>query len=148
MSPVEDPEGLSALDSRIAELEGLQAGWLDGAGIPPTPAAVKNASITLAELLLLDVPCPRLYPTPDGGVQAEWATGDYEVNVTFEQAGEQQGLVQPFISSLLVVWLPSVAVMRPGRGRRAGGGVRGSGRGRRRRRISIFRGGRPRCSSR
>lgn len=87
VSPIEDPEGLEALDRRIGELEELPAGWLDGAGAPLTPAAIKNARATLAELLFLDVPRPRIYPTPEGGVQAEWAIGDSEVSITFEPDG-------------------------------------------------------------
>lgn len=84
VSPVEDPERLEALDSRIAELAELKPGWLDGVGVPPTPTALEKARITLTELLLLDVPRPRVYPTLEGGVQAEWETGVSEISVTFE----------------------------------------------------------------
>jgi hypothetical protein len=38
-------------------------------------------------LLGLEVPKPRLYPTPDGGVQAEWTAGESEINVTFNSDG-------------------------------------------------------------
>jgi hypothetical protein len=87
VSPVEAPEELDALDSRIAELGELQHGWLDGEGVPPALAALKNASFVLAELLRLDVPRPRLYPAVEGGVQAEWTVGNHEVSVTFEPDG-------------------------------------------------------------
>jgi hypothetical protein len=92
VSPVEYPEGLAALDSRIAELGELKSGWLDGAGVLLTAAAIRKAKTTLGDLLLLDVPRPRIYPTLEGGVQAEWAIGDYEVNVTFEPDGSSYGV--------------------------------------------------------
>lgn len=92
VSLVEDPESLEALDSRIAELRELQHGWLDGDGVPPTPAALQQASIVLAEQLTPDVPRPRVYPTPDGGVQAEWAMGGYEINLTIDPDGRGHAL--------------------------------------------------------
>jgi hypothetical protein len=92
VTPVEDPEGLAALDDRIAELELLQPGWLDGAGASLAPAASRQAKITLAELLLPGVPRPRLYPTPEGGVQAEWAVGNYEISLTFKPDGSSCGV--------------------------------------------------------
>jgi hypothetical protein len=41
----------------------------------------------LADLLNDDLPRPRVYPTPDGGVQAEWTVGEHEVSITFEPDG-------------------------------------------------------------
>jgi hypothetical protein len=92
VSFVEDAEGLSALDAKITELEELQAGWLDGGGVALTAPAIRAARITLTELLLLEVPRPRIYPTPEGGVQAEWSAVDYEVSVTFEPDGSSYAL--------------------------------------------------------
>jgi hypothetical protein len=92
VSLVEDPEELAALDRRIAELAELQRGWLDGDGAPPAQVALRKASSTLAELLRPDVPHPRIYPTLEGGVQAEWAAGDYEISVTFESDGSSHAL--------------------------------------------------------
>ena len=92
VSLIEDPEELADLDKRIAELAELQRGWLDGDGAPPAPAALREASSTLAELLRPDTPRPRIYPTPEGGVQAEWATAGYEVSVTFEPDGTSYAL--------------------------------------------------------
>lgn len=92
VSPVDNPEELEALNRRIAELAELQPGWLDGDGASLAPAALRNARITLAELLRLGVPRPRIYPTPEGGIQAEWAAGDYEINITFEPDGSSAAL--------------------------------------------------------
>jgi hypothetical protein len=87
VSRVEDPADLEAVDSRLDELEGLRGGWLDGYGAAPTPPALRSARRIVAELLGLEVPKPRLYPTPDGGVQAEWTAGESEINVTFNSDG-------------------------------------------------------------
>jgi hypothetical protein len=66
------PDDLAILDARLTQIEDLQPGWLDGEGQAPTPAVIRHAYATLADLLRRNVPRPRLYPTPDGGVQAEW----------------------------------------------------------------------------
>ena len=89
---IANPADLVALDERFRMLEGLQQGWLDGEGSAPTPASLRNARAVMTEFLRLDAPLPRLYPTPDGGVQAEWTSGDYELSVTFEPEGEFHGL--------------------------------------------------------
>jgi hypothetical protein len=47
----------------------------------------------LPELLTLDAPHPHLYPTPEGGVQAEWAVGEYEISLMFEPDGRSYALV-------------------------------------------------------
>jgi hypothetical protein len=93
VSLVEDPESLEALDNRIAELRELQHGWLDGDGAPPASVALQRASAMLPELLTLDAPHPHLYPTPEGGVQAEWAVGEYEISLMFEPDGRSYALV-------------------------------------------------------
>jgi hypothetical protein len=41
----------------------------------------------LAELLNFDVPGPRVFPTPEGGVQAEWTVAGHEISVTFGPNG-------------------------------------------------------------
>jgi hypothetical protein len=84
---VEDPENLEALDSRLADLAALSSGWLDGEGVPPTHAALRKADSMLAELLTLGAPRPRLYPTLEGGVEAEWTAGKHEISITFEPDG-------------------------------------------------------------
>lgn len=81
---VDDQEDLKRLDERLEELAGLQAGWLDGNGARPDISALSRARRTLAELLGLDVPRPRVFATPEGGIQAEWTIGNREISVTFE----------------------------------------------------------------
>jgi hypothetical protein len=84
---------VAAIDSRFRELAGLTQGWLDGEGAPLATAALEGARATVAELLRREAPVPRLYPTLEGGVQAEWAVGDYEISLTFEPDGRSYALV-------------------------------------------------------
>lgn len=87
VSLLDDPDDLAVLDVRFDELAALTAGWLDGEGIPPDAVVLGRARRILADLLTFDVPRPRVFPTPEGGVQAEWTVHDHEVSVTFEPDG-------------------------------------------------------------
>jgi len=85
---LDDPEDLAALDHRLDELASLEPGWLDGEGIPPDAVVIARARRILADLMSFEVPRPRVFPTPEGGVQAEWTVGDHEISVTFEPDGK------------------------------------------------------------
>lgn len=79
------------LESRLDALSRLSGGWLDGDGVTPTPAAVETARHLIWVLLNHGVPRPRIAPTPEGGVEAEWSVDDREVSVTFEPDGSLYG---------------------------------------------------------
>lgn len=66
-SPVATPD-----EARLAELEALEAGWLDGEGAPIERESLQAARGLLAALTEFHVSRPRIYPTPTGGVQLEW----------------------------------------------------------------------------
>ena len=68
---------LSLIDDQIAQLSLIENGWLDGDGIS-LPKAGLN---WLREVLSYFSPTPTLYPTPDGGVQAEWSFEGREVSL-------------------------------------------------------------------
>ena len=61
------------LESRIDELRSLQDGWLDGLGTAPTKAGLDWLVNTFNRWYPDDLPLPYLYPTPEGGMQAEWS---------------------------------------------------------------------------
>lgn len=84
VSILEDGDELTELDRRLDELATLHAGWLDGEGARLDAGVIERARRILAELLSADVPRPRVFPTPEGGVQAEWTVAEREVSVTFE----------------------------------------------------------------
>lgn len=89
MTQITGARGL--LESRLEALSKLPGGWLDGEGVTPTPVAVEAARHLVWVLLNHGVPRPRIAPTPDGGLEAEWSLADREVSVTFEPDGSLYG---------------------------------------------------------
>lgn len=87
VSVLDEPDDLARIDGRLNEISALSPGWLDGGGEAVGAKAVETARRLLAELLAHDVPHPRVFPTPEGGVQAEWTIDDREISVTFESDG-------------------------------------------------------------
>jgi hypothetical protein len=79
------------VESRLDTLSALSSGWLDGDGVTPTPEAVAAARRLIWILLNCGIERPRLAPTPDGGVEAEWSEDHREVSVTFEPDGRLYG---------------------------------------------------------
>jgi hypothetical protein len=84
------------IDARIQNLAELEAGWLDGEGI----ALDRDGLIRFSRVLKSAVESeglsrPFLYPTPEGGVQAEWSFADAEVSAEIDldaQTGALYGL--------------------------------------------------------
>lgn len=75
----------AALEARLDELARLRKGWLDGEGLPVDPALIARARRTLLPLIFLGVPPPRVFPTEDGGIQAEWLKPPAAVSLAFER---------------------------------------------------------------
>lgn len=77
---------LEPLDIRaqLAELRTLRSGWLDGEGTAPAHAGLdwldKGFDLRYAD----DLALPHVYPTPSGGVLAEWTFGELEASVEFD----------------------------------------------------------------
>jgi hypothetical protein len=82
---------LTALLERIYQLERLEPGWLDGEGAPPTRAALHQARGILANLVMRGAPRPRVYPTPEGGIEAEWTVGKCDISAAFSPSGVLSG---------------------------------------------------------
>jgi len=79
-------EHVSLLDrndipTRLEELRSLQAGWLDGKGAAPTDDGLEWLSRGFESYYPDDLPLPYLYPTGEGGVQAEWSLGSHEISL-------------------------------------------------------------------
>ncbi|MEA5416521.1 hypothetical protein [Synechococcus sp. BA-132 BA5] len=66
------------------ELRDLATGWLEGKGAAPTSELLQLVGEWLAEHQRLDLEQPRLYPTPEGGVEAEWRIGRLDLSVEFD----------------------------------------------------------------
>lgn len=94
---VEHVSPLDPLDVtlRLEELASLKDGWLDGKGQAPTMEKLRQLATLFDTNFDADLPLPHLYPTPDGGIQAEWSLGDWEATLEINldtKTGEYQAL--------------------------------------------------------
>lgn len=73
------------VDSRLVDLRELEDGWLDGQGSAPPAGAIDRLERILEEMLSeYRLRTPYLYPTPEGGIQAEWPFEQFEVSAAFD----------------------------------------------------------------
>jgi hypothetical protein len=74
---------------RLEQIAVLKDGWLDGKGNAPD----KDKIAWLADMFDAhfdgDLPLPYLYPTSEGGVQAEWTMNDWEVSLEIDLETKQ-----------------------------------------------------------
>lgn len=77
-----------AIRDRIRTLGELAPGWLEGDGHVPSMDLLAFVQGVLSRLVVQDdlVPRPKIYPTPDGGLQAEW-TDPVPVELWFSPEG-------------------------------------------------------------
>jgi hypothetical protein len=81
MKPEHDALDIAA---QIDELKLLTDGWLDGRGKAPDPGGLDWARELLETHLPDHVQLPHLYPTPDGGIQAEWNLHGIEISLELD----------------------------------------------------------------
>ena len=79
--PPPDRPSLDPLDvpARLAELRAMQDGWLDGYGKAPSHDGLAWLSTGFERHFPDDLPLPHVYPTPEGGIEAEWSLGGQSV---------------------------------------------------------------------
>lgn len=85
----ESVEHISILDprdvpSRLDEFRRLRNGWLDGKGRAPTDDGLDWLAHAFEQHFPDDLPLPFLYPTAEGGIQAEWSLDPYEVTLEID----------------------------------------------------------------
>lgn len=76
---------------RLTELRDLKDGWADGMqnvrdwgsgfGKAPSQDGLDWLAAQFERFYPNDAPRPRIYPTPEGGVQVEWSLGDLEIDI-------------------------------------------------------------------
>lgn len=66
---------------RSDELKSLENGWLDGKGLAPSHQGLDWLAGEFDRLFPDDLPLPYLYPTPEGGVRAEWSIRHHELSL-------------------------------------------------------------------
>jgi hypothetical protein len=66
------------------ELLDLAPGWLDDIGPPPSRKRLDLVGEWLEAQQRNNVQQPRLFPTPEGGVEAEWRIGRLDLSIEFD----------------------------------------------------------------
>lgn len=69
------------IDARLDELASLRDGWYDGRGMAYQPADLVWLREALAGPYPDQLPLPRLYPTVEGGVLAEWSQPPFDASL-------------------------------------------------------------------
>lgn len=83
---VELVEHISLLDpldipARLDEFRDMKDGWLEGEGAAPSLEGLDWLAAGFDRHFPDDLPLPYLYPTPEGGVQAEWSLSENEISL-------------------------------------------------------------------
>jgi len=72
------------IPSRLDDLRNLRDGWLDGKGTAPAAEGLHWLTGEFDKRFPEDLPLPFLYPTPEGGIQAEWRLPPFEVSLEID----------------------------------------------------------------
>jgi hypothetical protein len=80
---------------RLAELAKLKDGWLDGKGRAAAKEKLDWLASSFHAWFDAGLPLPYLYPTAEGGIQAEWTLSGWEVSLEIDLE-TQQGDYQAF----------------------------------------------------
>jgi hypothetical protein len=89
---IESIEHVTPLDPldvvlRLDELSRLQDGWLDGDGTAPSPTLLDHLKTAFEGNFDPELPLPYLYPTIEGGIQAEWTLNGWDVSLEVDSEG-------------------------------------------------------------
>lgn len=71
---------------RLEQIAALKDGWLDGKGIAPDKEKLGRLADQFDANFDGNLPLPYLYPTAEGGVQAEWSLNGKEVSLEIDLA--------------------------------------------------------------
>lgn len=72
------------VDSRLDELAELPPGWLDGKGLALDKDGLQALARDFDNWFDPVLPLPYLYPTAEGGVQAEWSVNQWEISLEID----------------------------------------------------------------
>lgn len=83
---IEHVTPLDPLDTtlRLAQFAALEDGWLDGKGKAPDKEKLDWLAKAFESDFDSDLPLPYLYPTAEGGVQAEWSVNDWAITLEID----------------------------------------------------------------
>ena len=83
------------VETRLEELASLKDRWLNGKGVALDGARLKALAEEFEKHFDATLPLPHLYPTPEGGVLAEWTLGEWAISLDIDitsQTGEYEAL--------------------------------------------------------
>lgn len=72
------------IPARLDELRTLKDGWLDGKGLAPSAAGLDWLAAAFEQHYPDDLALPRLFPTAEGGIQAEWSVETWEISLEID----------------------------------------------------------------
>lgn len=78
---------------RLEKLSELKDGWLDGDGHAPVSEQLDWLAAAFDQYFDADLPLPYLYPTTEGGVQAEWSLNEWAASLEID-LGSRRGTFQ------------------------------------------------------
>lgn len=78
-----------SLEWQLAQLRELKDDWYDNTSVAPSTEHIEFAFKLLSSLVSCDIPVPRVCPTPEGDIRAEWSLGHAEVSLTSEWEARQ-----------------------------------------------------------
>ena len=70
--------------ARLDSFRLLTTGWCEGRGEAPSTEGLDWLSQAFEQYYPDDIPLPHLYPTPEGGVQAEWSLDTTEASLEID----------------------------------------------------------------
>ena len=79
-----NPDDPLAVASQLDDLRRMRDGWLDGEGVAPSHTGLSWLSERFGQYYFEGLPRPYIYPTLEGGVQAEWTLGSREISLTVD----------------------------------------------------------------
>jgi len=68
---------------RLNEFRSLATGWNDGSGEPVSDIMIDRADAIVGQWIESGILRPRLYPTPNGGILAEWRIDSWMISAEF-----------------------------------------------------------------
>jgi hypothetical protein len=84
----DDDQPRLPFEDRLDEIATAEEGWFEEGNPAPSMAAVEAMRQFITLIIQDGMPAPYIYPTPDGGVAAEWSNGDWEASANIGIGGD------------------------------------------------------------
>ena len=78
------------VEQRLAKLSAYAEGWDGYSAMPPQPSIIAYARSTLNSVMMPSTPAPSIVPLSGGGLQLEWHTNGYDIELAIYAAGEAE----------------------------------------------------------